>query len=114
MTADRDAPMPPVFMHSSTISTRRVFFTDAAIVAMSKGFRLMRSMTCDEGRGGRSFLLATYTYTYKYLLTRVHTHTHAHTQPHTHTPIHTMYTHTYIHTRTHTHVPAQAHPGAAV
>jgi hypothetical protein len=37
--------MPPVFMHSSTMIARRHFFTDAVIVAMSKGLSEMRSTT---------------------------------------------------------------------
>jgi hypothetical protein len=40
--------MPPVFMHSSTMSALRVFFTLLEMVSMSKGFRLMRSMTWGE------------------------------------------------------------------
>ena len=42
--------MPPVFMHSSTMITRAVFFTLSLIVFMSKGFSEMRSITCAPGR----------------------------------------------------------------
>ena len=45
MTADSEAPMPPVFMHSSTMMTLRVLRTLLVMVSMSNGFRLMRSMT---------------------------------------------------------------------
>ena len=46
MLADRDAPMPPVFMHSSTMMTRRVLRTLRVMASMSKGFKLIRSITC--------------------------------------------------------------------
>ena len=50
MTEDSEAPMPPVFMHSSTMITRLVFFTLLLMVAMSKGFREIRSITCAQQR----------------------------------------------------------------
>lgn len=53
ITADREAPMPPVFMHSSTMMALRVFFTLLLIVSMSKGFRLIRSTTCNREEGGK-------------------------------------------------------------
>ena len=46
MVAEREAPMPPVFMHSSTMMTRFVFCTLVVMASMSKGFRLIRSITC--------------------------------------------------------------------
>lgn len=46
ITAERDAPMPPVFMHSSTMMHLRVFFMLFVMVSRSKGFRLIRSTTC--------------------------------------------------------------------
>ena len=49
--ADSEAPMPPVFMHSSTMIQFRVFLMLLLMVSMSKGFRLIRSITCmHEGR----------------------------------------------------------------
>ena len=48
MLAESEAPMPPVFMHSSTMITRRVLRTLAVIASMSKGFRLIRSITCRQ------------------------------------------------------------------
>lgn len=53
ITADREAPMPPVFMHSSTMMALRVFFTLLLMVSMSKGFRLIRSTTCNREEGGK-------------------------------------------------------------
>ena len=44
--ADSEAPMPPVFMHSSTMITCFVFITLLLMVSMSNGLRLIRSMTC--------------------------------------------------------------------
>lgn len=44
--ADREAPMPPVFMHSSTMMACLVFLMLLLMVSMSKGFRLIKSMTC--------------------------------------------------------------------
>lgn len=49
MVAESEAPMPPVFMHSSTMMTRLVLCTLLVIASMSKGFRLMRSITCSNG-----------------------------------------------------------------
>ena len=46
MMADREAPMPPVFMHSSTTMAWRVFLILLLMASMSKGFRLIRSITC--------------------------------------------------------------------
>ena len=46
MTAEREAPMPPVFMHSSTMMHFRVFLMLFVMVSRSKGFRLIRSITC--------------------------------------------------------------------
>ena len=43
--------MPPVFMHSSTMMTRLVFCTLLVMASMSKGFRLMRSITCRHIEG---------------------------------------------------------------
>ena len=45
MMADREAPMPPVFMHSSTMMALRVFLMLLLMVSMSKGFKLIRSIT---------------------------------------------------------------------
>ena len=50
ITEDSEAPMPPVFMHSSTMITRDVFFTLSLIVFMSNGFSEMRSITCAPAR----------------------------------------------------------------
>ena len=44
--ADSEAPIPPVFMHSSTMMQFRVFLMLLLMVSMSKGFRLIRSITC--------------------------------------------------------------------
>ena len=44
--ADSEAPMPPVFMHSSTMIQFRVFLMLLLMVSMSNGFRLIRSITC--------------------------------------------------------------------
>lgn len=46
MTAEREAPMPPVFMHSSTMMHLRVFLMLFVMVSKSNGFRLIRSITC--------------------------------------------------------------------
>ena len=64
--ADSEAPMPPVFMHSSTMMACRVFLMLLLMVSMSKGFKLIRSMTCAPdtlrtGRSGQS-VLDLYTY----------------------------------------------------
>ena len=45
MTAEREAPMPPVFMHSSTMMHLRVFLTLLVMASRSKGFKLIKSMT---------------------------------------------------------------------
>lgn len=45
MTAEREAPMPPVFMHSSTMIHLRVFLTLLVMASRSKGFKLIKSMT---------------------------------------------------------------------
>jgi hypothetical protein len=46
IVALRLAPMPPVRMHSSTIRTQCVFFTDWPMVYMSNGFNERISMIC--------------------------------------------------------------------
>ena len=46
MTADSDAPIPPVFMHSSTMMHLRVFLMLLVMASKSKGFRLIKSITC--------------------------------------------------------------------